>query len=188
MLPSSGRVAHVRKIRHVAARVVSPRAEPHRLSSGMRRPIRASSPRLKAGAIPVAASLNATTRPSRSSTIAAPGKSADDLLDQLSLRIADDLLGRARDGSTADDCRRTEQSIPRTAQSARQAVGGGDIATVVFNRHGQSASGFRSPSSLRIGAVTDVISSGFLGRRAPLKFSQSSRVPSIVNANANGTM
>ena len=52
-------------------------------------------------------------------------------------------------------CRLIEQGVPRTAQSARQAVGGGDIAAVVFNRHGQSASDFPSPSSLRIGAVTD---------------------------------
>ena len=116
------------------------------------------------------------------------GQPADDLLDQLNLRTANDLLGGARYSSAADDCRLIEQGVPRTAQSARQAVGGGDIAAVVFNRHGQSASDFRSPSSLRIGAVTDVIISGFLGRRAPLKFSQSSRVPSIVNANANGTM
>jgi hypothetical protein len=83
---------------------------------------------------------------------------------------------------------RPEQGMPRTAQSARQAVGGGNIAAVIFNRHGQSASGFPPSSSLRIGAVTDLISSGLAGRRAPLKFSQNSRVPRMINASANGTI
>src|SRR5262249_58545126 len=112
-------------------------------------------------------------------------QTAYDLLDQLSLRTGDDLPGRARDGGTVDDCRRSEQSMPRTAQSAPQAVGGGDIAAVVFNRHGQSASAFPPSISLRIGAVTDFISSGLPERRAPLKFSQSSRVPRMINASAN---
>ena len=62
-----------------STRCGSPRLAARRIAStrsGMRKAIRADSPRRKAGAIPVAASLNAITRLSRSSTIAALGKPA----------------------------------------------------------------------------------------------------------------
>ena len=79
--------------------------------------------------------------------------------------------------------------MPRTAQSARQAVGGGNIAAVVFNRHGQSASGFRALNLAADRRRHRLYQFRFAPDVArPSKFSQNSRVPRMINASANGTI
>ena len=132
------------------------RAGSHRPVPACARRSSAGSPRRSAGAMAEAAALKAMTRPSRSSTIAGPGKPADQLLDQQRLRMRGGAaaIGKYRAAGPAARARPAEQRQPRrrAAGSAKPAPRG-KLRAVVFARHGQPASVFSVSISLRIGAV-----------------------------------
>ena len=127
-----------------------------------------------------AASLNAITRPSRSSTIAGPGSPP------ISAAI------NAVFGCVADRSVAVSTSLERIAKSGRpnNICNAPRSRLVQLSRrlplmaiHQPTSVASRS-SSLRIGAVTAGSNSGLL--RVPRILSQISRAPRIANAMANG--
>ncbi len=157
-------------------------------SSGMRKVIKAGSPRRSDGAIVDAAALKAMTRPSRSSTIAGPGNPPISDFDQQGLRMRG---GAVVDRQHTAAVSGSAPSLPSNAsQAPRRRLGQsaprGRVCAVVFARHGQSALVFSASISLRIGALA--VTAAVCGSgRTPRILSTISRAPKMTSAMTNGT-
>ena len=157
-------------------------------SSGMRRLMSAGSPRRMAGASPSAAWLKAITRPSRSSTMAGPGRPA--ISDSI-MRAAGWSAARRLSATTLTALvipRGAAQDLPGLAQTGGKTGADRKIRRVVVGRHGQSALVFSASISLRIGCVTLTIRAcGGSGKAGALRvLSQNSRMPRMTSATTKG--
>ena len=156
-------------------------------NSGMRKVIKAGSPRRSDGAIADAAALKAMTRPARSSTIAGPGSPPINDFDQQRLRMRGGaVVNRQPQPGIGIRAQSAEQREPSPAQAARPIRAARQICAVVFARHCQSALIFSVSISLRIGAVTLVTGCNAGFACTPRIFSHISRAPKIISATMNG--
>ena len=148
---TSDRAARARKIPRAAARAAWPARRMASTSSGMRKVIKAGSPRRNAGARLVAASLKAMTRASRSSTMAGPGKPP------ISASISSACGCRARRAACrlkraapADSTAAPEQGAPRARASGPAMLARARRQKFRCQRHGYAIAQPASVFSLRL--------------------------------------